>query len=281
MARLLIDPETFQGVEDRRAPIQVTHLPRPSTDVAVAVTATSSATADAQCASLAVDARQICRRYGRRWALVDLTLRIRCGRAVMVCGRNGSGKSTLLRVLSTAIRADRGEAIVLGRDLRTEADAVRRRVALLGHASQLYEALSARENLEVAARFLERGVGRDDIAAQLAAVGLAGRADDPVATFSAGMRKRLSLARVLLQNADLVLLDEPYSALDTEGCGLVDATLDRLKKRGATVLMATHLVDHGGHLCDEAVVLEAGRLLFSGTPGEVPRGTSGGARWLT
>ena len=188
----------------------------------------------------------------------------------MVAGRNGSGKSTLLRVLSTAIRADHGTARVAGHDIRTATQEVRRRIALLSHHSHLYEALSALENLQVVARFLRRNPRRDALLPLLEEVGLADRADDAVTTFSAGMRKRLSLARTLLQEAAVVFLDEPYGQLDPPGFRLVDRLLDRLRRRGTTVLMATHLLERGSALCDLGIVLEEGRLRWSGPARDLP-----------
>jgi heme exporter protein A len=220
----------------------------------------------------AVEASGICRRYGRRWALVDVGLRVEPARVVMVTGRNGSGKSTLLRVLSTAIRADAGVARVGGFDIRTHAQSVRARIALLSHPSYHYEALTALENLRIASRFLGRDVGREALLARLAEVGLAARADDAVSTFSAGMRKRLSLARTLLQEATVVFLDEPYSQLDPPGFRLVDEVLASLRGRGATVLMATHLVDRVREVADDGIVLEEGRLLWAGLARDLPRG---------
>jgi heme exporter protein A len=187
----------------------------------------------------------------------------------MVTGRNGSGKSTLLRVLSTAIRADRGTAQVAGHDISSATQEVRRHVALLSHYSHLYEALSALENIRVVARFLGRDARRDALLPLLDEVGLADRADDPVATFSAGMRKRLSLARTLLQQASVVFLDEPYGQLDPPGFRLIDTLLDRLRRNGVTVLMATHLLERGSALCDLAIVLEEGRLRWSGPAAEL------------
>lgn len=216
--------------------------------------------------TLAVETSGLSRRYGRRWALADVSLEIHTGSVTMLAGRNGSGKSTLLRVLATALRPDHGEARVLGHDVRQARDAVRRKVALLAHQSFLYEALTARENLEVAASFL----GRDAAGALLARVGLESRADDPVASFSAGMRKRLSLARVLLQQAELVLLDEPYGELDPPGFRLVDGVLDRLRRRGATIVMSTHLVERGREQCDRALVLEGGRVAWDGPARQMP-----------
>jgi len=188
----------------------------------------------------------------------------------MIVGRNGSGKSTLLRLVATAIRPDHGSLRVLGLDAIEEPDRVRHDVALLSHASYLYDALSALENLQVAARFLGRDAKRGALLPLLAEVTLADRADDPVSTFSAGMRKRLSLARTLLQNAQVVLLDEPYGELDPPGFRMVDRLFALLKGRGATILMATHLLDRGAALCDEGIVLDQGRLHWAGSAQHLP-----------
>ena len=129
---------------------------------------------------------------------------------------------------------------------------------------------TALDNLRIAARFLGREQSREALLARLAEFGLAERADDSVSTFSAGMRKRLALARTRLQDATVVLLDEPYAALDPPGFRLVDRLLDRLRARGSTVLMATHLLEHGASLCDEGLILEEGRLVWAGPAPELP-----------
>lgn len=217
----------------------------------------------------AVEADGVCRRYGRRWALVDVSLALPRGSALVVAGRNGAGKSTLFRVLSTLLRPDHGSVRILGLDPREDLLAARRRVALLSHASNHHEALTALENLEVAARFLGRSARREALLPRLAEVGLAERADDPVLAFSAGMRKRLTLARTLLQEAEVVLLDEPYGQLDPPGARLVDELVARLRARGATVLMATHQLERGAALCERGLVLEAGRVVWTGPAREV------------
>jgi len=219
---------------------------------------------------IAVAAEGLCRRYGRRWALTDVSFEVPEGALVMVTGRNGSGKSTLLRVLATAIRADLGTARILGHDLREDREAVRENTALLGHRTHLYEPLTALENLALVARFLGRDGRRAALLERLAEVGLSDRADDPVQTFSAGMRQRLALARVLQQQARVVLLDEPYGHLDPPGFLLVDEVLRRLRAGGATVLMATHLLQRGRALCDRSLVLDGGRLVFAGATAEMP-----------
>ena len=223
--------------------------------------------------TLAVETIGLSRRYGRRWALSDVSLGVPAGSVVMLAGRNGSGKSTLLRVLATALRPDHGSARVAGHDVRHERDQVRRQVALLGHHSFHYEALTAHENLEIAASFL----GRPCDPGLLARVGLQERADDPVSSYSAGMRKRLALARVLLQDAAVVLLDEPYGELDPPGFALLDRVIAELRSRAATVIMATHLVERGRALCDHALLLEEGRLAWSGEAALMPAEAPGGS----
>ncbi|HEX3108819.1 MAG TPA: heme ABC exporter ATP-binding protein CcmA [Thermoanaerobaculia bacterium] len=207
------------------------------------------------------------RRYGRRWALADVNFEAREGSVIMVAGRNGSGKSTLFRVLSTAIRPDRGQAHICGFNVVREREDVRKITALLSHYSYLYESLTASENLRVVAEHL--GLGRNGLMEILERVNLAQRADDTVSTFSAGMRKRLSFARVLLQQPRVVMLDEPYGQLDPEGFVLVDEVVRELKAKGTTILMATHQLERGASLADDAVLLDAGRVIWSGSARDV------------
>ncbi|MBV9492731.1 MAG: ABC transporter ATP-binding protein [Acidobacteria bacterium] len=197
----------------------------------------------------AVDVRGVSRRYGRRWALAEVSLAVPTGAVAMIAGSNGSGKSTLLRILATAIRPDLGDALVGGFSVKKEREDVRRLTALLSHYSYLYEALNARENLSLFG----------DPNAVLARVGLAARAEDPISSYSAGMRKRLSFARVLLQQPKVVLLDEPYGQLDPEGFRLVDEVVSELRGK-ATIVMATHQVERVGKFADVKFELAQGRL---------------------
>jgi heme exporter protein A len=204
-----------------------------------------------------VVAEGLARRYGRRWALADVTFRVPAGSVLIVRGRNGAGKSTLLRVLATVIRPDRGRAVVGGFDLIRQREDVRRLAALLSHHNYLYESLTAEENLAVAADHLR--MPRAVVGALLEQVGLGARRGDLVSTFSAGMRKRLSFARVLLQNPRLALLDEPYATLDPPGFELVDSVIDELKRKGTTIIMATHQWERAARLADLTLTLEDGR----------------------
>jgi len=216
-----------------------------------------------------IEVEDVSKRYGARWALVRVRFHLAAGETAMLAGRNGSGKSTLLRVLATALRPDHGAARVAGLDTVADRDELRCKVALLDHRSHVYDVLSARENLEVIARFMNApDPGR--VMAVLEEVGLADRAGDAVAGFSAGMRKRLALARVLLKAPEIALLDEPYGELDPPGFRLVDGVLDRLRRRGATVVMSTHLVERGRDHCDRALVLSEGGVQWDGPAQKLP-----------
>jgi heme ABC exporter ATP-binding subunit CcmA len=219
--------------------------------------------------AVGIEASQVARRYGRRWALGNVTFQVPPGTAMMIAGRNGAGKSTLLRVLATAIRPDRGHVTVGGFDVVKQREDVRRLTALLAHHNYLYESLTARENLEVVADHLR--ISHDRVKPLLEQVTLGARGDDLVSTFSAGMRKRLSFARVLLQSPRVVLLDEPYGALDPPGFELVDTVIRTLKQSGATILMASHQLERASQLCDRAIILEQGMVLWEGVASEVPR----------
>jgi len=220
---------------------------------------------------MAVETVGLGRRFGRRWALAEVTLTVARGQRVMLTGRNGSGKTTLLRVLASLLSPDRGSVRVCGGDVVQDREAVRHHVALLGHYSGHYEALTALQNLQVAARFLGQDASREAIRARLDQFGLAARADDAVSTFSAGMRKRLALARTMMQPATVVLLDEPYGELDVDGFALVDGLLESMRAEGRTVLMSTHLLERGRELCEHAVALEAGRLTWAGPSADMPQ----------
>ena len=201
----------------------------------------------------------VSKRYGRSWALARLTYALPRGRSLLLTGHNGSGKTTLLRMIGTALAPTAGRLEVAGRDVVADRDAVRREVALLSHASFLYEDLSALQNLTLLARLL--GLAAPDAASEalLLKVGLTRRSDSPVRQFSAGMRKRLAIARLLMKAPGLALLDEPFGELDPAGISAMEGFIGELKAAGTTVVLATHLVDQGLALCEERLHLEEGR----------------------
>ena len=213
----------------------------------------------------AVETTELARLFSGSAALAGISLRIEGGRTVSLLGSNGAGKTTLLRVLATTIRSSYGSARVDGLDVVGDAGLVRERVAYLSHATGLYDDLTARENLDFAATLLGTEDRRARVMRALSDVGLADRADERVRGFSAGMRRRLALGRILLGRASLVLLDEPYAALDRDGMDLVDRLLAAWRGVGVTVLVASHATDRlAGHL-DGTVVLDRG--LVAGVTG--------------
>ena len=152
------------------------------------------------------------RRYGERAALRDVTLELEAGRTLVVFGPNGAGKTTLLRMLATLLRPHAGEVRVLGRPLPGDGYAVRGRIGFLGHEALLYRELSGRENLRFHAKLHRVAAGRVDEV--LDAVGMTARCGDPVAELSRGMVQRLAIARAVLHEPELLLLDEPLANLD-------------------------------------------------------------------
>ena len=216
---------------------------------------------------MVIEAKDLSRRYGRRWALARVDLAVPAGERLLIVGANGSGKTTLLRVLATAIGPSLGSLRLFGLDPEQRLPEIRRQLALLSHLAQVYEELSARENLEVL--FSLMGV-RDDPGALLTRVGLDDR-PDAVNTFSAGMRKRLSFARLLGQRPRLALIDEPYGQLDPSGFGFVDTLLRELSEQGTTVVVASHHVDRARHLCHRALLLDAGQIQWVGPSLDVAR----------
>ena len=208
---------------------------------------------------LAVEVNDVSKRYGKRWALARLSFTVQSGRSLLLTGSNGSGKTTLLRTIATAIRPTAGTIRVLGLDCRADRQEVRERVALLSHTSFLYEDLTAEQNLRLLRRLISAESSRGQIEALLERVGLAHRAKHPVRQFSAGMRKRLAIARLLLKSPSVALLDEPFGELDPGGVVDMERIIAELKAAGTTILLATHLVEQGLSLCEERIHLSEGR----------------------
>lgn len=213
-------------------------------------------------AALAVDIRDVSKRYGARWALARLTWSLPLGRSLLLTGHNGSGKSTLLRMIATALQPTAGQLVVLGRDAVRDREEVRRHTALLSHASFLYEDLTAEQNLIVLGRLLGLADPKSAAHAHLTRVGLTRRSNNPVRQFSAGMRKRLAIARLLLKAPKIALLDEPFGELDPQGIAEMEAIIGELKQQGTTLVLATHLIDQGLSLCEERLHLQEGRAVL-------------------
>ncbi len=213
---------------------------------------------------MSIQAHHLARRYGRHWALRGISLTIQRGESVFLRGANGAGKTTLLRVLSTALQPSQGTLCLFGLDAQTHYHEIRQRLALITHHTHLYEALTAHENLVLLKNY-GLILSTQELQSALARVNLKKHAHRPVSEFSAGMRRRLGLARMLLQKPELVLLDEPFGQLDVDGVQLQEEIITDFKQRGVTIIMSTHDHDRGYALCDRELWLDGG-ILRGATP---------------
>jgi heme exporter protein A len=200
--------------------------------------------------------RGLARRFGRRWALRGVTVEVEAGEVIGVMGHNGSGKSTLLRVVSTALKPSAGEGWVFGRHLVGEAQEVRSLVGFLAHSPGLYDDLTAWENLSFAARML--GHSESVIGPLLERVGLSRERHERVRGFSAGMQRRVALARLAMAQPRLLLLDEPYNNFDADGIELVNDVIRETQERGGAALVVLHDRRQGEHLLDRVIELVRG-----------------------
>ena len=202
----------------------------------------------------------VTRTYGRRRALGGVTLSLAAGQVAALLGPNGSGKSTLLSIAATLLEPTSGEVHYGEVTARGGGPALRGRIGLLGHDLYLYPELSAVENL----RFFGGLYGLADlerrVSAALASAGLADRADDPVSSYSRGMRQRLALERALLHEPRLVLLDEPFTGLDDASAVALRNRLLRERERGAIVIVTTHELEAIEELATDAFMLSRGRV---------------------
>ena len=213
-------------------------------------------------ATLAVEAHGLVKQFGARRGLDGVDLNVPTGAFLSIFGPNGAGKTTLLRELALLARPTRGKLSILGVDALEEPDALRSRIGLISHKSMLYGDLTAAENLE----FFASLYGGDASAAGaridelLELVELDHRRNDCVRTFSRGMQQRLSIARALINDPELVLLDEPYSGLDPHAAELFDQLIARVRD-GRTFIMVSHDLEKGYDMCTHALILARGKVV--------------------
>ena len=208
------------------------------------------------------------KRFGRTWALRSVDLEVQPGQLVALIGPNGAGKTTLLKAVGGLHRATTGTTEVLGFTLPEDEDLVRVHSTLLPPHGYLYEQLTGLENLRFARLMAGVRPSRQELDAALERVELVEAGDERVGGYSSGMKKRLAIARLLLRPVELVLMDEPYASLDAGGIDLVDTIIGELRRSGATVLVASHRWERAIREADLLVVMERGRITWTGTPGE-------------
>ncbi len=218
---------------------------------------------------LAIEAQGVARRFGARWVLRGVSFELRPGEIVGLLGANGSGKTTLLRIFGTLLKPTAGAARIYDHDVAHDTDAVRSELGFLAHTPGLYDDLTARENLKFGAMMLGLPAG-NNLDAALERVGLGHVINERVRGFSAGMQRRLSVARLLLRHARVLLLDEPYANLDTAGITLMNEIIIEAGHAGGAALVVLHELAPAAGVLDRTITIVNGRVAES-KPAPVPR----------
>jgi lipooligosaccharide transport system ATP-binding protein len=215
-----------------------------------------------------VEARGLVKRFGGFTAVDGIDVTVEPGEFFGFLGPNGAGKSSTMRMIGCVSPPTDGQLSVLGMDVRTEGRSIRSRLGVVPQQDNLDEELTVRENLQVYGRYfgLSRAVVRERAERLLEFVQLADRADDKVEPLSGGMKRRLTIARSLVNEPDLLLLDEPTTGLDPQARHVVWERLYRLKESGVTLILTTHYMDEAEQLCDRLVVMDRGRIAAEGSP---------------
>ncbi len=217
---------------------------------------------------MTIQVRNLTKAFGPRVVLRKLNFDVGAGEFVVLLGPNGAGKTTLIRILSSLVRPAFGEVHVAGCRLPGEAAEVRRRIGVLSHQPLLYGDLTAEQNLRFYGRMYDLADLTVRVEAALDRVGLAARRRDPVRSFSRGMQQRLSLARALLHDPQVLLFDEPYTGLDQQASEMLDELLRATSAAGRTIVMTSHDLLRAAALGDRVDVLSRGKIAASWRHGE-------------
>jgi lipooligosaccharide transport system ATP-binding protein len=215
-----------------------------------------------------IEARRLVKRFGEFTAVDGIDLAVPAGEAFGFLGPNGAGKSSTMRMIGCVSEPSGGSLRIFGLDPVRDGPAIRRRLGVCPQLDTLDPELTVLENLTVYARYfgLSRRVARERATELIDFVQLTERAGDKVDPLSGGMKRRLTIARALVNDPELVLLDEPTTGLDPQARHLVWERLFRLKQRGVTLVLTTHYMDEAEQLCDRLVVMDAGRIVAEGSP---------------
>ncbi|MET7821942.1 ABC transporter ATP-binding protein [Micromonospora zamorensis] len=215
-----------------------------------------------------IQARGLVKRFGGFTAVDGIDVEVRSGEAFGFLGPNGAGKSSTMRMVGCTSPPSGGELRILGLDPVADGPAIRARLGVCPQLDNLDPELTVRENLTVYARYfgISRRAARERADELLDFVQLTERADSKVDPLSGGMKRRLTIARALVNDPEIVLLDEPTTGLDPQARHLVWERLFRLKQQGVTLVLTTHYMDEAEQLCDRLVVMDGGRIVAEGSP---------------
>jgi ABC-2 type transport system ATP-binding protein len=230
-------------------------------------------------APLAIEATGLVKAFGEVQAVDGVDLAVRRGSVYGVLGPNGAGKTTTIRMLATLLRPDAGSARVLGHDIVSEAGEVRGLVSLTGQLASVDEDLTGWENLTLIGRLLglKRAAAKDRATELLDAFGLGEAAARLVKNYSGGMRRRLDVAASIVVTPELMFLDEPTTGLDPRSRNLVWDIIRALVDEGTTILLCTQYLDEADQLADGIAVIDHGKVIAEGTPGQLKASVGSGA----
>jgi ABC-2 type transport system ATP-binding protein len=230
----------------------------------------------------AITVAGLCKSFGGKVVLDGIDLTVAEGTIFALLGPNGAGKTTMVQILSTLIPADSGQIGVAGHDVVSDPDGVRAAIGVTGQFSAVDDLLTGKENLRLMAdlHHLGRGSGGRRVAELLDRFELADAARKQVSTYSGGMRRRLDLAMTLVGTPRLIFLDEPTTGLDPRSRRTMWRSIRELVAGGVTIFLTTQYLDEADQLADRIAVLDRGRIVAEGSPGELKRRIPGGHIWL-
>jgi heme ABC exporter ATP-binding subunit CcmA len=209
-----------------------------------------------------ISIKNVQKRYGRKRILRNLNLNVESSDFLVLFGPNGAGKTTLIKILSTLSRATSGEIVINGFDIHEDPIEVRNSIGVLSHNPLLYEDLTLKENLIFYSRMYGLATEKKEIKSLMNDVGLLHRSNDKVGEFSRGMKQRAAVARVILHNPPILLLDEPYTGLDFKAWDMLNTMLSKFHNKRKTILLITHNVELGHQIGSRLAVLAQGKIAY-------------------
>jgi ABC-2 type transport system ATP-binding protein len=215
-----------------------------------------------------VDLQGVARAFGRVFAISDLSMTVPRGTVSVLVGPNGAGKTTAVRLITGALRPDQGAVHVFGGDPQLQGEEIRRRCGVVSAKPALYDRLTGRDNLTYAAQLYGVAAGKP-VEEAAERFGISSALDLRVGGYSTGMKSRLALARAILHDPELLLLDEPTAGLDPEAARAVLHLIDWMAETGKTIVMCTHLLLEAEGIADQVVIMDRGRSVVAGSPGEL------------
>lgn len=208
-----------------------------------------------------IETQGLTKSFGNHHALRGIDLKVREGECIVLFGPNGAGKTTFIKVLATIMNPSSGQVLVNGLNLKHDAEDIRRRIGVITHQTFLYSNLTAYENLDFYSRMYDVSGRKERIHEMAALVGMTARLHDRVGTLSRGMQQRIAIARSLLHNPAIMLLDEPETGLDQQAISMLWQVLQTGGEAKRTVILTTHSLERGFELGERLLILAQGRIV--------------------